>query len=186
MAERLNLTLEEWLNSNKESEETWAQALPRVLQAYRTSKHSVTGFTPFELVYGNKPTLPVDSKYELDTPACDQNREEMVAEAKNRCHRAAQRMAQQYNKKNLVKEVPSLDGLRVYQKNEVTSRKKNHPRFIGPFMAQATNNPRVYNLIGNDGVSRRAHVSSLMRCYNQAIPLATIRRRGRPRRPVQN
>ena len=38
----------------------WDLHLPRTLFAYRTSLHAATGFSPFHIVFGHSPTLPVD------------------------------------------------------------------------------------------------------------------------------
>ena len=39
----------------------WEQHLPGILMAYRTSTHSSTKFTPYFLVYGRDPILPMDT-----------------------------------------------------------------------------------------------------------------------------
>ena len=38
--------------------ENWDEYLPAVIYAYNTSVNASTGFTPFELVFGRKPTFP--------------------------------------------------------------------------------------------------------------------------------
>ena len=38
--------------------ESWDEYLPAVIYAYNTSVNASTGFTPFELVFGRKPTFP--------------------------------------------------------------------------------------------------------------------------------
>ena len=59
--ERFNRTLEAMLAKNvKDNQRDWDQWLQKVLFAYRTSLHETTGFTPFHLVFGRTPNLPVD------------------------------------------------------------------------------------------------------------------------------
>ena len=182
MVERLNGTLEEWLRTNNTPGETWAQTLPRVLQNYRTSQHSVTGYSPYELIYGRRPTLPVDQKYEVETSS-EETWAEMITKAKQRCERAAQRMEAQYNSRNNVKPVNNLDGQRVYEKNNISNQQqKNKPRFLGPFLARATENILIYELEGSNRQTRKAHASTLLPCADTSVPLAPIRHRGRPRR----
>lgn len=41
--------------------DNWDKFLPLVLFAYRTSPHQATGISPFELLYGRKPRLPLDA-----------------------------------------------------------------------------------------------------------------------------
>ena len=43
---------------------TWHQYLPAVLYADRTTAKRTTGYSPFELVLGASPLLPIDSDYE--------------------------------------------------------------------------------------------------------------------------
>ncbi|GBC00600.1 hypothetical protein RclHR1_03900017 [Rhizophagus clarus] len=63
MVERFNRTLGECIAKlvNSENKE-WDQLVDATLFAYRTKKHSTTGFTPFYLVYGRQATLPIDLK----------------------------------------------------------------------------------------------------------------------------
>lgn len=58
--ERFNATLVQYLRKFvKENQEDWDEHLQFAAYAYRTSKHSVTGFSPYELVFGRKPRDPV-------------------------------------------------------------------------------------------------------------------------------
>ena len=41
----------------------WEEALPKVCIAYNTSIHSTTGYSPFYLMYGREPRLPIDIVY---------------------------------------------------------------------------------------------------------------------------
>lgn len=38
----------------------WPQHLPQLLFAYNTTEHASTGFTPYELIFGQKAKLPLD------------------------------------------------------------------------------------------------------------------------------
>ena len=59
--ERFNRTLEAILAKTvKESQRDWDSCLQKALFAYRTSLHEATGFTPFHLVFGRTPKLPID------------------------------------------------------------------------------------------------------------------------------
>jgi len=44
----------------KKNLKTWEDCLPHVEFAYNHSMHSATKFSPFEIVYGFKPTSPLD------------------------------------------------------------------------------------------------------------------------------
>ena len=59
--ERFNRTLEAMLATViNDHQNDWDLHLPRTLFAYRTSLHAATGFSPFHIVFGHSPTLPVD------------------------------------------------------------------------------------------------------------------------------
>ena len=59
--ERFNRTVEAMLaKSVKENQRNWDACLPKVLFAYCTAVHEATGFTPFHLMFGWTPKLPVD------------------------------------------------------------------------------------------------------------------------------
>ena len=58
--ERFNRTVEAMVaKSVKENQRNWDVCLLKVLFAYRTAVHEATGFTPFHLMFGWTPKLPV-------------------------------------------------------------------------------------------------------------------------------
>ena len=61
LVERFNRTLLNMLSIAVEEDElSWDLHLPTLLLAYRTSIHETTGVTPFELMFGREPRVPVD------------------------------------------------------------------------------------------------------------------------------
>ncbi len=70
--ERFNQTLIRSLQKVVETEEEWDLCIKPVLFAYRTSKQASSKYTPFELLYGRKPCLPI----ELETAPTAQSEEE--------------------------------------------------------------------------------------------------------------
>ncbi len=60
LVERFNQTLCEKLAKLSEEIDQWDQFVDPILMAYRITKHSTTGVTPFLLTYSRKAILPVD------------------------------------------------------------------------------------------------------------------------------
>ena len=59
--ERMNRTIEGMLAKMIANDQhNWDLYLPKALLAYCTSIHDVTGFTPYRLVFGQSPQLPID------------------------------------------------------------------------------------------------------------------------------
>lgn len=57
--ERSHRTLAEYLRHYVNEDQTdWDEWLPYAMFAYNTTPHTVTGYTPFELIFGHRATLP--------------------------------------------------------------------------------------------------------------------------------
>ena len=59
--ERFNHTLETMIAKTvSEHQQDWDQHIPKLLFAYRIAIHEATGYTPFHVIFGRSPVLPVD------------------------------------------------------------------------------------------------------------------------------
>ena len=51
-----------------EAKINWQEQLPTLVHTYNCSHSHVTGFSPFYLMYGRQPMLPIDIQFGVQTP----------------------------------------------------------------------------------------------------------------------
>ena len=70
MVERMNETLISMLQTLPRSQKTnWPNAVNKMCHAYNSTKHSVTGYSPYFLLFGREPILPIDLLLGIDEDA---------------------------------------------------------------------------------------------------------------------
>ena len=143
--ERFNRTLLHMLSTTiKEHPFDWEDQLPKVCMAYNTSVHSSTGFSPYFLMFGRQPKLPIDLAYPLDQSSpCSVkdyaeslkiNLESAFQRAREQLNTHHEHRKEQYDKK--VYGDPYKEGDLVWLHNPAvpknSSRKLHHP-WSGPY-----------------------------------------------------
>uniref|UniRef100_A0A090XF40 RNA-directed DNA polymerase n=2 Tax=Ixodes ricinus TaxID=34613 RepID=A0A090XF40_IXORI len=99
LCERFNRTLADMISKYvSSSHQDWDQFLPYATFAYNSSVHDTTGYSPFFLLYGHEPTLPIDAMLHLQlghlkTPSNEEvmrrweSAKQIVAERERRAQR---------------------------------------------------------------------------------------------------
>ena len=112
ITERFNRTILSMLRSLEGSRKLdWKSQLPLLTLAYNCTKHSSTGYSPYRIMFGRQPRLPIDLLYGLDVdgPAsethddfvaeCKSNLEKAWKEASKQLLKSADHMKRYYNSK---------------------------------------------------------------------------------------
>ncbi|KAA3677052.1 uncharacterized protein DEA37_0001247 [Paragonimus westermani] len=164
LTERNNRTVKEWLSAKGGD---WESALPLVLLAYRASVQASTKKSPFQLMYGRTPRLPVDQDIGV-WPECIDSTKELVTERERaqRNLKASQARTKEKSARQRFGKTRMFNlGERVkYRDHRNTGAsgpgsRKLLPKWKGPYLVISRRGP-VYT-IKKDGETKRVHASEL-------------------------
>ncbi|MCP4492355.1 MAG: DDE-type integrase/transposase/recombinase [Gammaproteobacteria bacterium] len=174
LTENFNATLTKTLASYATKHIDWPDYLPFALFAYRTSVHSSTGESPYYLLFGNDPRLPIDSVLTppfRHSPSVHDYPTKMARMMKQTWSEANERIqaAQQQQKLHYDKKVTPTDfklGQRVWLQNERTRPgeiPKFRPKFIGNYRIIDLKLPNALlkSLDKPDGTPFWSHINKL-------------------------
>ena len=168
LVERMNRSLLSLLRTYVERETQWEEHLQLLLYIYRTTKHSSTRFSPFEVLFGSNP--PLQQVPDLCRP--------LFPEPSNYCEQFKNKLAslREMVDSNLVESAdrqqnsykgsfrsPLEPGQQVLLNNPCAS--KLEPRWTGPWLIRETQGPLTVTLTKGD-VERTVHI-------NRVRPLLT-------------
>ena len=190
LVERLNRTIKEMLAKViKETQTNWDVKLPKVLLAYRTAIQDSTGFTPFRILFGRSPSLPVDHMLALPSDASEPNYSQFIRQLKHTLEEAYQSVRQSLKtshsqqKKEYDKNINDCGfrvGDMVYLHAPAVKRGRNKKltsQWTGPYTVTdriSRCNVRIHLVGGTRNVV--VHVNRLKPCHGAP----QLRRRSRP------
>lgn len=158
----------------------WTDSLNKLIFAYNCTRTEVTGFSPFYLLYGRSPRLPIDTMFSLPTETGNgshhvyvekwkQGMQEAYAIATENAHKSAQRNKRLYDTK--VRTSVLHPGDRVLVRNMTprggTGKLRNHwEDTIHTIVRQVGDRIPVYELgpEHGKGKSRIMHRNHLLPC----------------------
>ncbi|KAK7884500.1 hypothetical protein WMY93_027623 [Mugilogobius chulae] len=97
--ERFNRTLLDMLGTLAEQEKShWKDFVKPLVHAYNCTKNDTTGFTPYELMFGRQPRLPIDLVFGLPMGTSSLNNSEYVQKLKAQLEKSYQLAAENAEK----------------------------------------------------------------------------------------
>ena len=172
MVERFNCTLLQLLRTHVTRQEEWEKHLPLAFYAYRTSVHSSTGVSPFELMYGRQPErdtlmLPPTA---YAPGECGETLHAKLAELTDlvEAHMAvaAEGQRQQYNKHTHERSFKVDDPVWL----SISTAGKLDPRWEGNWVVTTCKSP--VNFAISDGSRRRVvHVNRIRHRHQPSMQL---------------
>ena len=168
LEERMNRSLLSLLRTYVERETQWEEHLQLLLYIYRTTKHSSTGFSPFEVLFGSNPPLqqvpdlcrplfPEPSNY------CEQLKNKLASLREMVDSNLVESADRQQNSYKGSSRSPLEPGQQVLLNNPCAN--KLEPRWTGPWLIRETQGPLTVTLTKGD-VERTVHI-------NRVRPLLT-------------
>ena len=141
-----------------QNKSTWSSYLDTCVFAYNTSQQDSTKFTPFELMFGRKATLPIDINIQKkskklisginfeDIERLNKEREKRLQAAKTNIVTAQRKQKEHYDKKRakpLCYKVRALVLVKDFKRKKRKGGKLD-PRWIGPYVIQKRLTRGVY------------------------------------------
>jgi hypothetical protein len=166
--------------------EDWPNALDGILFAHRTARHNSTGFSPYRVLYGRDPVLPIDVKYSTDsTVVSDQEFDEVyvrhVVDVMTKIRHAVSvsvaasidhaqvKQCEAYNKRHEVTYTFKLGDKVLLRNLKRADRKggKCKSPWLGPYTIKSVYNNNTCQLNGPNGELKcKQHMCNL-KLYNE-------------------
>lgn len=171
--ERYNRTLHDLLRTlPSEKKKHWPEHLPKLVYAYNVTPHSTTGYSPFYLLFGVQPHLPVDAL--LGRESGSDCKQDWLSAHQERLRQAHER-AREYSEQKAAERV-ALQNEKVYcPPVDIGQLVFLRHRPLGRNKIQDAWNPTVYKVVNIQGTTytvepleggpiKRVHRSELRPC----------------------
>ena len=180
--ERMNRTLINMLKTlSEEEKQSWNKHLSKLAFAYNVTSHSTTGFSPYFLMFGRNPKLPVDGMFEIDVGSNEniQKTHKKYADEWERSMNQAFRIVREKaknqgerNRKYYNRKIHGVDievGDRVLLKNHAkggTGKLRNYWEERVYIVVAKDEDIPVYTIKPEVGIgtSKRVHRNNIMNC----------------------
>lgn len=197
--ERFNRTLHELLRTlPTEKKRRWPEHLKELCYAYNATPHSTTGYSPFYLMFGRDPRLPIDRLVELEETQGHEQASWITrhqTELRDAHQRAAEKLAKEaearkrkYDRHSRTKPSTIEVGQRVLVRDRTNrGRNKIQDRWstrVHKVVEQLDNGAYVIEPADGHGSTKVVNRAELQVCPPSVLQ-KTPRRARRPRVPVQ-
>lgn len=146
--ERVNRTLQESLSKYIQSNQSdWDLHLPSCTFALNTAVHASTQYSPYQIVFGRQPNLPIDILFDIPTIPYLENSQKIRDQVKENILKAQNQYASQYNAKRVEKDYPINSKVMIADTMPKPGMsRKLSPKFMGPYRIVKQISPLHYKL----------------------------------------
>lgn len=146
--ERVNRTLEDTLSKYTNQNQTdWDIHLPSCTFALNTAVHASTQYSPYQIVFGRQPTLPIDVLFDVPSIPYVEKSQKVRDKVKENLLHAQQLYASKYNAKRSVKNYPVNSKVMIADwAPKPGLSKKLLPKFKGPYRILKQISPLNYRV----------------------------------------
>jgi len=157
-----------------QEQSNWDDLLPATVFAYNTSKHSSTCFSPFEMIHGFQPSLPIETELVLPKstkPASEwvkeiHNKAELLKEAGlSRQNHTAHIQASYFDKGKRLKKIKVGDLVRVNMQQHTDPQSRKLGRlWKGPYKVIKRCGPVTFRVMDAEGfeLNDAVHIDRMM------------------------